>query len=388
MSAFVSLALACLAAADAGPSRAASQSDAPEVKATERLARDPASLPRAAEGRWRDWTPGDAIPLALQAPMREGARAYLEGSFASAVGTYGEVLEREPDFPPAFYQLGVTYFRLRRYGDCARALERFLAVAPSEIGATQALAHCYYSLGEYERALAHYEAVLGAGAQSVEALRGYALTHMRLGRLERALELFDDCLAKSPEHLEARFWRAQTLFDLGRVEEALAAAESARDLDPIDPRAWFLLSQVQFELGDEDAAQEAEARFSELNLHAQKVRTLEGLLLYEPKRVELWRRLFDVERAAGNPAGAIAALEGCLRALPKELSVRVFALDSLAALGERERALAIAAGIERDFAELADAWLALRDFYGRLNDRVRQVRAGERYLRLGGDPRR
>ena len=33
------------------------------------------------------------------------------------------------------------------------------------------------------------------------------------------------------------------------------------------------------------------------------------------------------------------------------------------------------------------AWRVLRDHYGALRDRVRQVRAGERYLRLGGDQR-
>lgn len=368
--------------------QAATSASAQAEAAQDVLKRDPATLPRAAAGRWTGWGPTDPVPEPLLEPLREGTRAYFEGDYASAAATYWGLLVTAPDFPPALYQLGVTYFRLRRYGDCARTFERFLEVAPDAVGATQALAHSYYSLGQYEPALEHYEAVLGADAKSVEALRGYALSHMRLGRLERALELFDACLAKEPEHLEVHFWRAQTLFDLGRVEAALAAAEATRDLDPFDPRPWFLLGQVHFELGDDDAADAAETRFGELNQHAQKVRTLEGLLLYEPRRVDLWRRLFEVERAAGNQAGAIAALEGCLRALPKDLGVRVFVLDALTELGERDRADTVASGIERDFFEVPEAWLALRDHYGRVNDRVRQVRAGERYLRLGGDPRR
>lgn len=385
MRALTLLALLCLA--PAAPARGVAQADAKAAAQAEVLARDPAKLPRAAEGRWREWQPSDVIPEAQQAPLRDGSRAYIEGDYTSAVATFWAMLEREPDFPPALYQLGVTYFRLRRYGDCARTFERFLAAVPSAVGATQALAHSYYSLGDYARALAQYEAVLAADAASVEALRGFALSHLRLGHTERALELFDACLEKSPAHLEVLFWRGQALFDLGRTAEARAAAEAARDLDPFDPRAWFLLSRVLFELGDEPAAATAEARFTELNLHAQKVRTLEGLLLYEPRRVELWRRLFEVERAAGNTAGAVQAVDGCVRALPKDLSVRLFALRSLSELSEREGALIVAGTIERDFAELADAWLALRDFYGSTGDRVRQVRAGERYLRLGGEPR-
>jgi tetratricopeptide (TPR) repeat protein len=377
-----------VAAALALPAHPFAQAAAAAPAQADALALDPATLPRAPAGRWSAWKPSDALPEALQAPMRDGTRSYFEGDYARAVALYWELLRREPDFPPALYQLGVTYFRLRRYGDCARTFERFLAAVPSAVGATQALAHSYYSLGEYERALAHYQAVLAADTDSVEALRGFALSHMRLGRPERALELFDACLAKSPEHLEVLFWRGQTLFDLGRLEEARAAAEAARDVDAFDPRAWFLLSQVQFELGEEEAAEAAEARFGELNLHVQKVRTLEGLLLYEPRRMDLWRRLLEVERSAGNTQGAIESVQRCLRAIPGDLTVRLFALESYAVLGERARAMEVADATERDFAENADAWLALRDFYGSLGDRVRQVRAGERYLRLGGDPRR
>lgn len=377
-----------IALAAAVPGRVFAQKTVSTPGATGALARDPATLPRASAQRWSAWKPTDPLPDALLAPMRDATRAYIEGDHATAVATYWSLLEREPDFPPALYQLGVAYFRLRRYGDCARTFERFLAAVPSAVGATQALAHSYYSLGEYERALAHYQAVLAADASSVEALRGFALSHLRLGNLERALELFDVCLVKSPAHLEARFWRAQVLFDLERMDEARAAAEAARDLDPFDPRPWFLLSQVLFALGDESAADAAQKRFTELNLHTQKVRTLEGLLLYEPKRTELWRRLYDVERSAGNSAGARDSVERCLKSLPRDLSVRVFAMQALRELGERERALEVADGVERDFAEVAEAWLSLRDFYGVVNDRVRQVRAGERYLRLGGDPGR
>ena len=43
---------------------------------------------------------------------------------------------------------------------------------------------------------------------------------------------------------------------------------------------------------------------------------------------------------------------------------------------------------EEGFFEEPEAWRLLRDFYGTINDRVHQVRAGERYLRLGGDPKR
>ncbi len=348
------------------------------------LRRDPATLPQAAADRWLEWRPSDPIPEQQQQALRAGMRAYFAGDYATAARELWAMLEREPDFPPALYQLGVTYFRLRRYGDCARVFERFLRAAPGEVGATQALAHSYYSLGDYPAALAHYQRVLEANPDSVEALRGYALAHLRTSQLEQALELLDRCLTLRPEHADALYWKAQVLFDLGRAEEARAEAERARELDAFDPRPWFLLSQVLHELGDDAQAEAAERRFLELDLIDQKVRTLEGQLLFEPQRVETHKRLVDLQRASGNDSGTQTAVARLIQAVPEDLAVRSFALEALHAIGAAEAAQQVADGIERDFAGTAEAWRVLRDYYDALGDRVRQIRAGERYLRLGG----
>jgi len=370
--------------------RAHSQGDGRDARqpADEVLRRDPRALPRAAEGRWSAWAAVQKPPEELAGELREGTRAYLAADYGAAASSFFALLEREPDFPPALYQLGVTYFRLRRYGDCARVFERFLAVAPQEVGATQALAHSYYSLGEYERALEHYTQVLAANPSSVEALRGFALSQMRLGRLEESLASLERCLELRPKHAEALYWKAKVLFDLSRSQEARTAAEAARELDPFDPRPHFLLSQVLYELGDDEGAAAAERRFLELNLLAQKVRTLEGFLLAEPRRVDVYARLVDVHRTAGNSAAVQETVQRLLRAVPADLGARVLALTTLRELGATDAAQEVAGGIERDFAEVVEAWRALRDHYGAVGDRVREIRAGERYLRLGGDPGR
>jgi tetratricopeptide (TPR) repeat protein len=356
--------------------------------ATGALLRDPTELPHSKPGRWADWDAKQPPPQELVQPLRDAVREYFAGDYALAAQGFFALLEREPDFPPALYQLGVTYFRLRRYGDCARTLERFLAVAPKEIGATQGLAHSYYSLGDYARAEQHYTAVIEANPESAEAVRGLALTEMRLGRLERALELLERCLALKPGHVEATYWKARVLFDLGRVDQARAAAEEARALDPYDPRPHFLLSQLLYDLGEDEAAAASEARFLELNLVVQKVRTLEGMVLEEPKRAEHYARLVEVHASIGNVAGARGALERWMRAQPGELGPRVAAMNRLAELGDKAAAEQVAEGVERDFAEVPEAWLELRRFWNSVGDLVREVRAGERYLRLGGDPNR
>ena len=352
------------------------------------LLRSPAELPHAAEGRWKDWKPTDAVPKALAEDLKLAMRLYLQAQdHPGALEVLYQLLEREPDFPPALYQAGSAAFRLRRYGDAAAFFERFLAAVPHEVAATQALGHCYYSLGRFEAARAHYERVLAVAPGTVEALRGLALTRVRLGELAPALELLERVLAARPDHAEALLWKAQVLFDLERSEDALAPAQRALELAPFEPRPHFLLGQILQELDRAQEAQACQKRFLELSILDQKVRTLEGHLLVDPRSKETLLRLAELHKAAGNAQGVRSTLERLVAVAP-DLDTHLLALEGLLAVGEEEAAAQLAQRVETRFADQAPAWRALRDFYARSGDRVRQIQAGERYLRLGGDPKR
>ena len=347
------------------------------------LARDPRSLPSAPPGRWSEWTPKSPVPDDLSAPLAAAMRAYFAGDYGEALRGLLAILEAEPDFPPALYQAGTSYFRLRRYGDTAELYERFLRAAPGEVGATQALGHAYYSLGEYERAREHYEKVLEASPESVEALRGYGLARMRLGEPEAALELLGRVLELRESHADAHAWRAQVLFDLGRTEEALAAARRARELEPFEPRSAFLESQALAELGQDEEAAKVAARFDELSRADQEARSLEALLVRAPRDLAVLGRLVEIQRGIGNLAAVRGLLERMARVRPEDVALRIYALDVLEAAGDAEGAASAALALERVGADEPGAWKRLERYYAG-KDRVRQIQAGERYRRLGG----
>jgi len=364
------LALALASAAQTSAERAAA------------LSFDPSRLSRAGEGRWREWKPTDQLPDSVHDALALALTAYRESDYAAALVHLHAALAREPDFPAALYQLGVAHFRLRRYGDAAAVFERFLAVAPGELGATQALAHCYYSLGDYARAQAHYERVLALAPTSAEAWRGLGLALLRQGdpsgalaRLERALEL-------KPDHADALAWRAQALFELGRSEQALAALGRAIELGPHEPRPWFLLAQVQSELGREDEAERSRTRFRELSAIEQEVRAQEGLLLHDPRAVEPLARLLKLHRAARNPEGLGEVLARAVRLAPRTLELQCESLEAADALGRRELGAQLAAELEQRFATSRAAWEALERHFAALGDSSAAERARASAARL------
>ena len=361
-----------------GPAKQAENAPVATLRGDAVLGRDPSKLAHAEPSRWLAWRPNDAVPEALKGMLGAGMRAYAEADYTQALTSLFAVLDKEPDFPPALYQAATTYFRLRRYGDCITLLERFIVAAPSQLGATQALGHCYYTLGDYAKARAHYELVLAAAPQSVEAWRGLGLTHMRLGENERALECLKKALELRPDHAEALSSYAQILFEQGRDDEALAAAQKARDIAPHEPRNWFVLGQILGDLGRDDEAHAARDRFAELSRIEQEIRSQEGLLLHDAHAVEPLRKLVVLQRAAGNVGEVRQVIGRLLKLTPSDVKSYLLALDTFHAIADVAAAKSTAADIEQRFADNADAWKALADFYSATGDLERSKHAAEK----------
>ncbi len=351
---------------------------------------DPATLPRAEEGRWSGIFEGrevvtDELPKELSPRVFEASQAYIRADFSRSIELHFEILREAPDFPLSLLELGSTYFRLRRYSDAAVCLERFLVVAPDQAFRTQSLAHCYYSLGRYPEALDHYRLVLADAPESVEAIRGEALTLYRLGDPGGALAGLGRVLALDPLHAEALLWTAQIHFEEGRSEEALVHAERARDVDRYLPRVWFLLSQVLRDLGREEDADEAQAEWRELDRLVQMARSIEGQLLHRPASFALAMQLVGVQREIGDIDATRDALFRAVRIRPEEVSeveLRIHVLDVLFELGDRQGAAFAARELATACAQSPEAWKRLEEYFARMGDAENQVRAGERYLRL------
>lgn len=343
---------------------------------------DPRSLPQAPAGRWTAFDPKAPRAEDIPRSFTSVGPALAARDLPAAIEALQRCLNEAPDFPPAWHQLGVLYFRLQRYGDAVIAFERYLAAVPARVGDTRALGHAYYSLGRHADARAHYERVLAVSPDDVEARRGLALAHSKLGEPARALVLLRDVVAREPKHLEAWTWIAQILFDDENGKEALEAATKARDLDPFQPRPWFLLARIQSELGDETASKAAQQRFEMLSNADQEVRRLETRLEYDPRDLASLVELARIHRSTGDVARAKSALARAVELAPNERELRVFALDVLEGLGDARGARAAAEELERRFEDDPAVWQRLEHFYAKLRDRPNQVRAGERYRRL------
>ena len=344
------------------------------------LKRSPKEWPRAEQDAWLSWDPTRSDPPreAARGPLRRALEATERRDFVAALGAWFALLEAEPGYPPALYQAGVVYFRLRRYSDAALAFERYLAAAPHRVVDTRALGHCHYSLGRYAEAALHYERVLAAG-ETPGVLFGLGLARLRLGEEALALERLERVVELDPAHAEAHTWLGQLHFDVGRTEEARAALERAQALDPFAARPWFVLARVLVELGEEGAGERAHERFMSLERVAQEARTLEGRLLYDAHQPMIYERLVQLHVEIGDIVGVRGALERWTALEPEGVRPRAVALTAWGTLGRPEDARSAAAGLALVAGDSAEAWAVLARHYREPRERVLQVQAEERW---------
>ena len=161
--------------------------------------------------------------------LREGKQ------YAEAVEIYKEMLAIDPNSGRAHAGMGDALFRLERYEEAIKSLERSVELAPISSSATTPLilmGQATSKLGRSADAAQYYERAVEIDPQNASALDHLASIRFQEKRYEDALRLFSSMRDNSPEDAHIHSNIGATLYHLGRLEEAARSYEAALSLDP------------------------------------------------------------------------------------------------------------------------------------------------------------
>jgi tetratricopeptide (TPR) repeat protein len=174
------------------------------------------------------------VEVAQTAAAREAERLASEGRPEEAIAAYRRLLERSPDHPDCWYNLGLLQRRLGQFQDALASYAQALRHGvrdPEEVHLNRAviLADGLHQEIEAERELA---TALGLNPTYLPALQNLANLHETLGRRTEARALYEQILSRWPYAFEplaryATLCAAQHDADLhrtliARVRDALA----------------------------------------------------------------------------------------------------------------------------------------------------------------------
>ncbi len=290
-----------------------------------------------------------------------------------AQAAYETVLELDPAYPGARFNMGLNAFRRGQLRD---AIDYYQAEQELEASSNLMLelGRVYAKLGEPDSARVVYEQALTLDSTNATAYMWLGQLHEELGEFEQALTYSSQGLRLKPDNLDYKYIIGSLLFRTGQVEEAVAYLEPVADGRPWHHGAQFNLGQVLMRLGREEDAQRYFAQADSAQQLQQKINEAQDAINADPENLDSWVNLAALLRQAGQLDRAIEAYKVAVSLEPRNL----FLQSNLALLmmesGDTEAAIRRYRAILNLDSTLADVWLNLGVAYANA-DREEAARA-------------
>ena len=223
----------------------------------------------------------------------EANQSIRRGDYEGATERYEDVLELDPNFFRAYFQLGFINTKLGEYDTAIGYYEQAVAAAPSFSKGWFALALALQRNGDYDKALECLDHATSADTSYAKAYAQKGTIYLRQGDYSSAELEYKRAIETDPGY-------AKPYEDLGKIyisrkdySKAVNTLSTSTVLNPKSVSGWYMLAQSNNALGRCDSAKEA------------ALSALDAKANYPPALYELGL----AEACLGNKTAALNAFE-------------------------------------------------------------------------------
>jgi tetratricopeptide (TPR) repeat protein len=266
------------------------------------------------------------------------AKLVAKGALDKAIREYQKVLDLDPRDMRVLQKMGELY---QKKGDNPQAASFFTRVA-----------EVYAQDGFFLKAVALYKQVLKLNPDLVEVNVKLAELHQHLGLMTEAMAFFQVVVA----HHERK----------GDTKATFATLKKMVDLDPENVSSRLKLAELyaREQMGGEALGEfKRAAEWLERNNRPdERLRVLERIAALEPDNVQLARNLAHDYLARGDHKRALAKLQLCFKADPRDIPTLNLLAQAFTALNHTSKTLSVYKELAKLYAErnqhaeARDAW--------------------------------
>ncbi len=275
-----------------------------------------------------------------------------------ALLSYKTVIELDPGYRGAWYDMGLIAFRGGRLREAIEFLENEERIEPTDFLYLEK-GKVYARLGEADSARMAYE-------KSIELNPSSASAHMWLGQLMEETGDLNAALAHSlegarikPGDHEYQYIIGSLYFRMGDNEKAIEYLEPAADALQWHQGAHYNLGQALLRTGREDEARPHLARADSAQQMQQAVNDAQSAVETDPNDRDKWVHLSNVQWKLGQYQKAIDAYNIALSIDPANFAMQTNLASMLVQSGDVAAGISRYQSILRLRPEMVETWLNL-----------------------------
>ena len=333
------------------------------------------------------------VPAVRQPWLDEPAfspQATSEDLKQETIRTAEELLAAYPDRPDALNVVGRVQYTLSQTDEAVGLWERCTRIDPEYPDAYYGIGLVAFDSGDYEKAAEMFATVsaLVPSEPRAPSLRAQAL--MRLGRFEEGVALLE-------QHLQTREATSDAMLHLGlgylqlkEHQKAKQTLEALLDLAPDEPQAYYGLARACARLGEKEKARQCMETYKklyapELELSIRFARVYTGPVTAQG---HLSLALFEsgqVYRRHGNAAKAEQMWRKAAVVDPRDTRCRLELLSVYEETGRDADALEVCKALRKIDPDNPDYWLNVGVLNARLERYDAALQAAGQAIRLDPD---
>lgn len=234
------------------------------------------------------------------------AALHVDGRTDEAAAHYARAIALQPDYAPAYNNLGVLQRASGHVDDAIATYERALQQKGDYPDAHYNLANALLERGRPQEAAEHFRIALQSIPDSAGAANNLGIALSAQNRPSDAVAAFQAAVTAEPNSAVAHRNLADALAAAGRVDEAVVEFQRAATLDPNDPAVPYNLGVVLLEAGRVAGA----------------IAALQSAVALSPQSVDAHNNLGIALGSSGNLDGAITEFRRALAIDPASQAAR------------------------------------------------------------------
>ncbi len=176
------------------------------------------------------------------------------GEFEEAIAIFKQLLDNQPDFYEAWYNLSIALEKLGRLDEALTSYDESLKIQPNFHLAWNNRGNVLGKMRRLDEALTSYKEAVMRKPDKYIAWHNLGYVLEELGQLEEAIASYNKALTIQHNLLPTWNNLGIALSNLGRHEEAIASFEEALNIRPDNYYAWNNRGVVLLKLGHVDEA--------------------------------------------------------------------------------------------------------------------------------------